>query len=144
MDRSVFCSPLGNNFSVEIRHKATISVAFYFFKHRIKIHGVNSKPSSPKTGLLKSLQMSIKGSDLKLQFSTFLLSDQMVMIAHDKKNTINFSSENTIISALAEPAGMLSMLHPCMHSKYLINIENTESTHGEVSVSLQCRFHYIN
>ena len=26
------------------------------------------------------------------------------------------------------------MLHPCMHSKYLINIENTESTHGEMNV----------
>ena len=24
------------------------------------------------------------------------------------------------------------MLHPCMHSKTLIDIENTESTHGEI------------
>ena len=33
---------------------------------------------------------------------------------------------------LVEPAGKFSMLHACMHSKFLVNIENTESTHGEL------------
>ena len=30
------------------------------------------------------------------------------------------------MTALVEPAGKFSMLHPCMHSKFLKNIENTE------------------
>ena len=34
--------------------------------------------------------------------------------------------------ALVAPARKVSMLHPCMNSKFLINIENTESTHGEI------------
>ena len=36
------------------------------------------------------------------------------------------------VPTLVEPPGTFSMLHPCMHSKLLINIENTESTHGEI------------
>ena len=38
----------------------------------------------------------------------------------------------TILASLVEHAGNFSMLHPCMHSKFFINIENTESTHGEI------------
>ena len=33
---------------------------------------------------------------------------------------------------LVEAAGKFSMLHPCKHSKFLINIENTQSTHEEI------------
>ena len=34
--------------------------------------------------------------------------------------------------ALVEAAGKFSMLHPCKHSKFLINIENTQSTYVEI------------
>ena len=44
--------------------------------------------------------------------------------------------------ALVEPAGNFFMLHPCKHFKYLINIENTESTHGEILGSLYLNTEY--
>ena len=36
------------------------------------------------------------------------------------------------MSTLVELAGTFSMLHPCMHFKFLINKENTGSMHGEI------------
>ena len=67
-----------------------------------------------------------------------------VLLQQNKKLTpISFSNVRTVkiclcgsqyyfCLTLVEPAGKFSMLHPCMHSNFLINIENTESTHGEI------------
>ena len=35
-------------------------------------------------------------------------------------------------NTLVEPAGMFSILHPCMHSKFFKTIGNTGSMHGEL------------
>ena len=40
-------------------------------------------------------------------------------------------------SFLVEHAGKFSMLHRCMHSKFLINTKNTKSRHGEFFVEIQ-------
>ena len=52
-----------------------------------------------------------------------------------KKSFDKIANEDLLLfpqPSLVEPAGKLSMLHPCMRSTFLINIENTESTHGEI------------
>ena len=45
---------------------------------------------------------------------------------------LNFYRKSCTKIVLVESAGKCSMLHPCMHSNFLINTENTESTHGQI------------
>ena len=49
----------------------------------------------------------------------------------EKEIAINRSAMLKEVYTLVEAAGKFSMLHPCMHSKSLINIESTERTHGK-------------
>ena len=58
-----------------------------------------------------------------------------------KNSVLNFlisSFEILILVPLVEHAGKFSMLHQCMHSKFLKNIENTESIHGKIFVKFPC------
>ena len=51
--------------------------------------------------------------------------------ANDFSGVIN-DKLGSYLASLVEAAGKFSMLHLCKHSKFLINIENTQSTHEEI------------